>query len=95
MDNNESVSSLRSLGPKSAQMLANAGITTVAQLREMGSIEAYVRTKEKNNGVSLNLLWALESALTGESWQAVARNHRTSLLLALENRISTDRGRTK
>jgi DNA transformation protein and related proteins len=30
------------------------------------------------------LLWALESALTGEHWQHVAKNHRTSLLLALE-----------
>jgi hypothetical protein len=35
---------------------------------------------------SLNLLWALESALTGEPWQQVARRHRTSLLLALDDR---------
>jgi DNA transformation protein len=36
--------------------------------------------------VSLNLLWGLESALTGEHWQDVAKKHRTSLLLALEER---------
>ncbi|WP_264362066.1 TfoX/Sxy family protein [Ramlibacter tataouinensis] len=35
--------------------------------------------------VSLNLLWALEGAITGERWQEVARRHRTSLLLALED----------
>jgi DNA transformation protein len=34
--------------------------------------------------VSLNLLWALEGALSGEHWQVVAKEHRTSLLLALE-----------
>jgi DNA transformation protein len=32
------------------------------------------------------LLWALEGALSGEHWQQVAREHRTSLLLAVEER---------
>jgi DNA transformation protein len=38
-------------------------------------------------GVSpgLNLLWALEGALTGCPWQVVAKEHRLSLLLALES----------
>ncbi|MCM0610232.1 MAG: TfoX/Sxy family DNA transformation protein [Ideonella sp. WA131b] len=31
-----------------------------------------------------NLLWALEGALTGLPWQVVAKEHRLSLLLALE-----------
>ena len=64
--------------------MARAGITTIAQLREMGSIAAYVKAKQVNDNVSLNLLWALESALTGDPWQEVAQIHRTSLLLALE-----------
>jgi DNA transformation protein len=34
---------------------------------------------------SLNFLWGLESAITGEHWRDVARNHRTSLLLALDD----------
>jgi len=78
------ISELKSLGPKSQEMLARAGIVTVAQLREVGSIAAYVRAKKANPAVSLNLLWGLESALTGQQWQQVARVHRTSLLLALE-----------
>ncbi len=78
------VSELKSLGPKSQDILARAGITTVSQLRELGSVAAYVRAKKANSRVSLNLLWALESALTGEPWQEVARLRRTSLLLALE-----------
>ena len=86
MDRARNIGQLRSLGPKSREMLARAGILTVAQLRELGSVEAYVRAKRANRGVSLNLLWGLESAITGEPWQQVARLHRTSLLLAVEER---------
>jgi DNA transformation protein len=80
----KSISELKSLGPKSQEMLARAGITTPEQLREIGSVEAYHRAKQANGNVSLNLLWALESALTDQPWQEVARIHRTSLLLALD-----------
>jgi DNA transformation protein len=79
------ISDLPSLGPKSQQMLARAGITTVAQLRELGAAAAYVQAKRVNDHASLNLLWALESALTGEPWQHVAKRHRTSLLLAVDD----------
>lgn len=72
------------LGPRSRQALAAAGITSLQQLRELGSVTAFVRTRRANTGISLNLLWALEGALSGLHWQVVAREHRTSLLLALE-----------
>lgn len=65
-------------------MLAQAGITTLAQLRQAGSVGAYLRARRANPNVSLNLLWAIEGLLTGLPWQTVARDHRTSLLLALE-----------
>ena len=65
-------------------MLARAGVGSIAQLRALGSVPAYVMAKRANRKVSINLLWALESALNGESWQEVARLHRTSLLLAVE-----------
>lgn len=80
----ESIASLPNLGPKSQEMLAVAGITRIAQLRELGSVGAYVRVKAKVPSASLNLLWALEGALTGLPWQQVAKEHRTSLLLSLE-----------
>lgn len=59
----------KSLGPKSWAILEQAGIGTLEQLREVGPIAAYVRAKAVNGRVSLNLLWALESALTGLPWQ--------------------------
>jgi DNA transformation protein len=75
---------LRNLGPKSAGILQGAGITTPEQLREAGAVAAYIRVKRAGYAASLNLLWALEGAISGLPWQVVAREHRTSLLLALE-----------
>lgn len=80
----ESIAGLNGLGPKSQEMLARAGITSVEQLRALGAVAAYAKTRASNPRASLNLLWALEGALTGQPWQKVAREERTSLLLALE-----------
>ncbi|MHC4842150.1 MAG: TfoX/Sxy family protein [Planctomycetota bacterium] len=84
MNKNETISDLKSLGPKSQLMLERAGVDSVHKLRELGAVRAFARAKAANRGVSLNLLWALESALCGLPWQTVAKEHRTSLLLALE-----------
>jgi DNA transformation protein and related proteins len=78
------VSDLPNLGPKSQEMLERAGLVSVDQLRALGSVAAFVRVKRAGGKPSLNLLWALEGALSGLAWQVVAREHRTSLLLALE-----------
>ncbi len=75
---------LANLGPKSAAMLAGAGIESFEHLARVGSVAAYARVKRSGADVSLNLLWAIEGALTGISWKEVARERRTSLLLALE-----------
>lgn len=79
-----SLSALPNLGPKSQAILARAGITSIDQLHQLGSLAAYAQAKRSGAQVSLNLLWALEGALSGQPWQVVAREHRTSLLLALE-----------
>jgi DNA transformation protein len=65
-------------------MLAGAGINTVLHLRRLGAVRAYAKVKGTGSNASLNLLWALEGALTGLPWQVVAKEHRLSLLLALE-----------
>ena len=63
MQRDEKISGLANLGPKSQDMLARAGITTVAQLRHIGAVVAYARVKQADANESLNLLWALESQL--------------------------------
>lgn len=75
---------LRNLGPKSRAMLAGAGVASVEELRRLGSVAAFARVRRSGAHASLNLLWALEGALSGLPWQVVAREHRTSLLLALD-----------
>jgi DNA transformation protein len=78
------IADLPNLGPKSTAMLKLAGISNVQRLRSLGSVAAYVAVKRKSPAASLNLLWALEGALSDTPWQVVAREHRTSLLLALD-----------
>ncbi|MEY4882862.1 MAG: hypothetical protein RIS34_716, partial [Pseudomonadota bacterium] len=80
----ESIAGLANLGPKSAGFLRAAGIRTHEELERLGSVAAYARVKQVEPKASLNLLWALEGALAGLHWREVAREHRTSLLLALE-----------
>jgi DNA transformation protein and related proteins len=46
---------------------------------------AYARTKAVCKQASLNLLWALEGALSGKDWRTVAESERASLLMALED----------
>ncbi|MBT0962160.1 TfoX/Sxy family protein [Denitromonas iodatirespirans] len=78
---------LRNLGPASARMLAKAGIFSVQALHDMGAVAAFRRVRHAEPAASLNLLWALEGALTDRPWQAVARHERLRLLLALDDNI--------
>ncbi|MGS5089831.1 TfoX/Sxy family protein [Hydrogenophaga sp. A37] len=75
---------LPGLGPKSLAMLAAAGIHDRAALQRLGAVAAYLQIKRAGQPPSLNLLWALEGALTGQHWQTVAREERTRLLLTLD-----------
>ncbi len=75
---------LPGLGPKSLAMLAAAGIPDRTALERLGAVAAYLQVKRAGQPASLNLLWALEGALTGQHWQTVAREERTRLLLALD-----------
>lgn len=78
------IAELPNLGPKSEAMLHRAGIKTESQLRALGAVRAFVKVRENGASPSLNLLWALEGALTNRPWQTVAREDRLALLLELE-----------
>lgn len=77
-------SDLPGLGPKSLAMLAAASIHSRTDLERLGSVQAYLRVKAAGQNASLNLLWAMEGALTGQDWRVVAREERTRLLLELD-----------
>lgn len=81
----DDLATLPNLGPASARWLHAAGIATRDDLARLGAVAAFAQVRRVAPRASLNLLWALEGALTGLPWREVAREHRTSLLLALES----------
>ena len=75
------VSTLRNLGPKSAMMLVQVGISTLGELRELGAVKAYVRVKSlRPKFASLNLLWALAAGLEDRDWRELDAAEKESLL---------------
>ncbi len=89
-DSDNTLQKLRNLGPTSEAMLCRAGITTVAQLRKLGAVRAYMKVKAYgasragSAAPSLNLLWAIEGALTNRDWKEVAKTDRLPLLMEVE-----------
>lgn len=77
--------SLANLGPTSVRMLNGVGIHSEQGLRALGAVAAYFAVKASGANASLNLLWALEGALSGRHWRVVAREDRTSLLMQLDD----------
>lgn len=56
------------LGPKSSDMLREIGVNDGADLERIGAVMAYRILKDRFPGVSLNMLYGLEAALTGRTW---------------------------
>ena len=75
----ETVRSLQNVGPKTAQWLEMIGITTVDQLRAIGSVMAFVMIRDSSVGPSLNLLYALESGLQGRHWLSLTEQEKAEL----------------
>lgn len=75
---------LLNVGPKSTAWLRQVGIRSEEALREAGAVGAFVKVKRAGFRPSLNLLYALEGALTGCHWQQVPPERRAQMLQALE-----------
>jgi DNA transformation protein and related proteins len=69
MTNDDPIESLPNLGPKSGEWLRDAGIATIADLKQLGPVVAYRLVKQHQPKTSLNLLWALAAGLTGKDWR--------------------------
>jgi len=79
------IADTRNLGPKSAAMLAAAGIHTLEQLLAMGAVPAYVAVKRNGGNASLNLLYALVGMMEDCDWRSVQRERKLELVLAIED----------
>jgi DNA transformation protein len=67
-DSNE----LLNIGPKSTKWLNAIGINTLADLEAIGAVAAYSLIKAQGYNASLNLLYALHGALTGQRWNELS-----------------------
>lgn len=74
-----SIRELRNLGPGSAEWLESSGVTTVAQLQELGAVVVWVMVKKNHPKVSLNLLWALVAGLAEQDWRQLSQQEKNRL----------------
>lgn len=66
------VENLRNLGPASAAWLHEIGVDSESDLQRMGSVVAFRLVRQRQPHVNLNLLWALEAALTNRDWRELS-----------------------
>lgn len=66
------VEEMRNLGPTTAKMLAEAGISSEGDLRRIGAVDAYRRLKFRfGRHATIIALYAMEAALRGCDWRAL------------------------
>lgn len=83
-----SLTQLPNIGKTLADKLNAVGINTLEELKEMGSENAIVKIATlENNGVCLNMLYALEGAIQGIRWHGLEQ-HKKQELKAFYNRLA-------
>ncbi len=87
----DSLSDLRNLGPKSAKMLCDVGITTPSALRDAGAFLAYRMLKHRfPNKVSLLFLYALDGALQNRHWNSYSPEEKARLKEEAAGELETE-----
>jgi len=76
---------LRNLGPRSAAMLARAGIGTVGALRALGAAAAWRRVRFMGERPSRNLLWAIAAGLEDRDWRSLTPAEKAALAAQLHD----------
>ncbi|MDX1301647.1 TfoX/Sxy family DNA transformation protein [Photobacterium sp.] len=66
------------------RMLKKAGIDTIEQLFDLGALDAYKALQQTHQeSLNVELLWALEGAISGKHWSVITEQRRTELLSEL------------
>ena len=79
---------LRNIGPKSMAWLRQTGVRTLADLKGVGALAAFVRVKRAGFKPSLNLLYALEGAILDCHWQEIPDARRSELIADAEAAVA-------
>lgn len=75
---------IRNVGPKSAAWLRQVGVRSNEDVRRLGAVEVYLRTRRAGFKSTLNLLYALGGAEDDCHWQDLSEERRQSLVMAVE-----------
>lgn len=70
---------LRNLGHSSAEWLHAVDVSSIEQLREIGSAEAYREVVAAGFKPGLNLLYAMEAGLRGLHWLELSEDDKQQL----------------
>lgn len=75
----DELAALPGLGPASARWLVEVGVETYDDIDRLGSVEVYRRLRAARGGISLNMLFALESLLLGCHWRDLPADRKAVL----------------
>ncbi len=86
---NPAIGQLRNLGPASARWLNAIGVHTRHDLEKLGAVDAYALLKAHGYKASLNLVYAIEGALTGRDWNRFPAKRKAQLKAAAADAVKT------
>ena len=75
----EELARLPGLGPKSAVWLVEVGVESMADIDRLGSVAIYRRLRRAREGITLNMLYALESLVLGCHWRDLSSDRKAAL----------------
>ncbi|RXJ74085.1 DNA transformation protein [Veronia nyctiphanis] len=82
----ERIKDLPNLRLATERMLRKAGIESVEELQNRGSLEAFLALRKSHSeSLSLDVLWALEGALEGKHWSVITPQRKEELLQRLSD----------
>lgn len=84
-DLSQPIENLRNIGTISADWLREVGIKTIADLREIGSVQAYQMVLRREPSCSLNLLWAMTAGLEDRDWRELSEDEKERLRNELDD----------
>jgi DNA-3-methyladenine glycosylase I len=79
---NTTLDQLLNLGPTSTRWLNAIGVHNRRDLEQLGAVDAYAMLKANGYKASLNLVYAIEGALTGRDWNRLPAKRKAQLKAA-------------
>jgi DNA transformation protein len=75
----ESLTSQQNIGSTLAQKLADIGITTIEELKSVGSEQAFIKLDTLDCTACINMLYSLEGAIQGIRWHKLSPERKNEL----------------